>query len=472
MIKYILKSHGYFKSALLVGAVFFAAFVVQSVVLVDEAHACGSCEAFVRAWDDQIWQEAEDEFDEKLDAEFKALQRFIVHQMWEQSILPVMMLSAEQLTAFAIQQAMAIGMFIDAESQMDAQRMLQEIRAQAHKDYHPTEGMCVFGSLMKGIATTERKGEILAVVMAQKSQDRQLGQENTSGMYGHDLDQEVRIIQFRERFCKEKDRGSSLIKDAGSSLLYACWESTDWADASFDVEARGRIDKDIDYFSLVDSPWSMKLDFTNNTMMDSTATPPIDNRDEEYLMAMASNLFGHQTFPRIPTRLIENRPDRELTEMQKAYLDMRSIVAKRSVAENSLYAIASMKAQGHRVEPPGGPPTVPQSSRVYMEHILKELGVPVAEIVPMLGEDPSYYAQMEILTKKLYQNPDFYTNLYDKPANVARKTVSMQAIKLMQKFDMLKSSLRGEATMSILLELAVIELQREIEDQIQAITGQ
>ena len=101
-----------------------------------------------------------------------------------------------------------------------------------------------------------------------------------------------------------------------------------------------------------------------------------------------------------------------------------------------------------------------------MEHILTELGVPATEALDMLGENPSYYAQMEILTKKIYQNPDFYTNLYDTPANVERKTVALQAIKLIQKFDMLKSYLRGEATVSVLLELAVVNLQNEIEDQI------
>ena len=73
---------------------------------------------------------------------------------------------------------------------------------------------------------------------------------------------------------------------------------------------------------------------------------------------------------------------------------------------------------------------------------------------------------MEVLTKKIYQNPDFYTNLYDKPANVERKGVALQAIGLMQKFDLFKSYLRNEASLSILLELAVMDLQEEVENEI------
>ena len=432
---------------------------------------CDFCQAAARRMDSSVWEEAEEEFDELIDQEFKNLQRFITHQMWEQSILPLLMLGAEQLTVIAMQQVMAIGMFIDAESQMDAQLLLQEIQARAHKDYHPSVGMCEFGSLMKSIAATERKGEVISVVLSQRSQDRQLGQTDSSGMYGFDLDFEGRIHSFRNNFCNEKDWGNAFEKNKGSVLKYACSSRMDWSDSGFDAEERARINKDIDYFTLFESPDTMKLDFTNNDIEDSSATPPVDNRDELHLFAMASNLFAHETFPRIPARLIENRPERDINEMQMAYMDMRSIVAKRSVAEHSFHAIAAMKAEGNRVEPSGGGPSEPANARLYMEHVLKELGVPDTEILDMLGENPSYHAQMDILTKKLYQNPDFYTNLYDKPANVKRKAAAMQGIKLMQKFDILKSALRSEASMSILLELAVMDLQREIEDQIQSVAS-
>lgn len=428
---------------------------------------CFLCVVAVAAVDGTDWKEAENEFDAKLNEEFQDLESFIVHEMWEQSILPAMMLAAEQFTVVAMQQVMAIGMFIDAESQMDAQRLLQEIRARASKDYHPSVGMCEFGSVMKSIATTERRGEVTAVILAQRSQDRQLGQENTSGTYGHDLDHDIRIMHFKSLFCNEKDRGSALAS--------AC-SAVAWTDVNFDAQARVRMNKDIDYFSLVDSPWTLKLDFTNGDIIDEAPTldPEIHNEDEEHLLAMASNLYAHNTFPRIPARLLVNKTDEALTTMQRAYMDMRSLVAKRSVAENSFYAISAMKAEGNRLAPPAGAPigapdSFPMSARIYMESILTELGVPAADVLELLGDNPSYYAQMEVLTKKLYQNPDFYTNLYDKPANVERKTVALQAIKLMQKFDVLKSSLRNEASTSILLELAVMDLQGEIEDQIQAV---
>ncbi len=444
---------------------------------------CFLCRPALEAAESFIWEEARDEFDAELDAQFRRLERFIVHTMWEQSILPAMMLAAEQFTAVALQQAMAIGMFIDAENQLAAQRMLQEIQAQAHKDYQPSVGLCEFGSVMKSLAASERLGEVTATVLSQRSQDRQLGQVDTLGAYGHELDKGGRIMQFKSLFCDPSDR-DAVLRDAGDGLEAVC-HTLHSSNFNNVVE---RLNKDIDYFTLFDGSNNLSIDFTNNSIVSEESLGPpgegdIHNEDEEHIFAMAAHLYGYDNFARIPAKLIRNDPDKPLSSAQKAYLDMRSIVAKRSVAENSFYAIAGMKTQGiqiPRLDSSGNPVADvngrdimdPMSSRIYMESILEQLGVPDTESVSILGESPSYYTQMEILTKKIYQNPNFYTNLYDKPANVKRKTVAMQAIKLMQKFDMLKSFLRGEASVSILLELAIVELQGEVEDQIMAIGGE
>ncbi len=95
---------------------------------------------------------------------------------------------------------------------------------------------------------------------------------------------------------------------------------------------------------------------------------------------------------------------------------------------------------------------------MYLGAILVELGIPEEEIAEYLGDPanepeayPSYYAQLELLAKKIYQNPDFYANLYDKPANVARKSVALKAIDLMLDRAIYESQLRQEMSMSVLL---------------------
>ena len=66
---------------------------------------------------------------------------------------------------------------------------------------------------------------------------------------------------------------------------------------------------------------------------------------------------------------------------------------------------------------------------------------------------------MEVLTKMIYQNPNFYTELLDKPANVALKEVALQAADLMQKRDTYRSLLRSEAIIATMLETALMEEQ-------------
>ena len=82
--------------------------------------------------------------------------------------------------------------------------------------------------------------------------------------------------------------------------------------------------------------------------------------------------------------------------------------------------------------------------------------------------EPSYYAQMEILTKKLYQNPNFYANLMDKPTNVKRTLTAMKGVELMQNRDIFESLQRQEMLMSLLLELDVRAEQSEVEREIES----
>lgn len=373
---------------------------------------------------------------------------WIVNTLWANNILPAMMMMADQLSAVAMHQTAIIGTFFDAKQQLETQRTLQKIRARAHKDYHPSTGMCEFGSTVKSLAASERKSELAAHVMAQRFQDRMLGNANTSAVKGPGNDKASRLKQFAEKFCDPMD--------FDGALKTLCTHG-----GGVGGTKPQRLNKDIDFLRTVMDPWTLNVDFSDNKATD----------EEEEILALADNLYGHEVFERISAASLkpEGSQDAELPDSLESYMDARAALAKLSVAENSFNAITSMKAAGEK------------GSRDYLEAIMKELGIDDAnpadlpDMKRLLGFDgnendnpeigPSYYAQMEVLTKKIYQNPDFYTNLYDKPANVDRKMVAMQAIGLMQKFDMYKSQLRKEASLSVLLELAVDDLQKEMEEK-------
>ncbi len=357
---------------------------------------------------------------------------------WQQYMLPMFVQAGNQVAASGTQQVMAIGQFFDAREQMERQRTLQVLHAKANRDYHPSKGMCEFGTRMKSLAATERKGELSSLLLSERSLDRLLGNKDTGVAWGERGDVTIRLANFRTKFCDQFDNNNS--------LALVCPTTAYTANPNIpSVAVKDRFNKDIDYQRTLDNPLTIGVDFTDF----GPAT-----EGEEEIMALQNNLYGYNGFNRADYKKLRNGAN--LNDLQKAYLDMRSVVAKTKVAENSFNALVALKGEG----------TV--GSKEFLEAYLYELGMDPFETNEFLGQNPSYHAQMEILTKTAYQSPLFYTNLYDKEANVQRKGVAMQAIGLIQKFDLLKSNLRTEASLSILLELAVEQLQQQVEDNIRA----
>ncbi len=354
---------------------------------------------------------------------------------WEQNMLPTFMHMGTQLSSVGMLQVMTIGKFMDAKEQLETQRLLQELHARANKDYHPSVGMCEFGTRITSLSASERKGETNALILNERSTDRFMGHVDTAAQSGVKGDVSVRLGRFQSQFCDTFDNGNG--------LYFMCPDLR----APQPGAVKNRFNKDIDYQRTIQNPWTIELDLT-------AGGNPSEN-DEE-VVAMANNLYGFDSFERIDSADLQNNPNDDVSNAQQAYLNFRAAVAKTKVAENSFNALMAMKGEGTA------------GSRAFIAAYLEELGIPAAEIDLFLGVNPSYNAQMEILTKKAYQSPLFYTNLYDKPANVERKGVAMQAIGLIQKFDLLKSYLRTESSLSVLLELSVEKLQTEVEDNIRA----
>ncbi|MCF8495689.1 MAG: hypothetical protein K9G62_03370 [Alphaproteobacteria bacterium] len=398
---------------------------------------CCKCEKAVEKTEKKQWEDTLEKINKHIETEFTALKIWWAQLFLEDNILPALMMMSDQLTAVGMEQMFAIGTFVDAKFQMETQQVMQEMNARTHKDYHPSMGMCVMGTQVKSLAASERKGEIGAFFMSQRVQDRNLGNQSSSASAGEDMDKAGRLEHFRQKFCEPKDNNDGLgnLCSGGIKKLR---------------------NADLDYVRMVELPWTLDADFTDNQK----------TNEEEALMALQSNLFSHTVF-KLPTGdSLASVPGEEVTPLQRRYQDARSIAAKRSVAQNSFGAIVSMKTEG-----------APEA-REYLIKVIQDLGLSQQEAELLSGKaqfegkqpnwkkiSPSYYAQMEVLTKKIYQNPDFYTNLYDKPANVDRKGVALQAINLMQKFDFLKSLLRSEASWSVLLELGLMDVQEEIETE-------
>jgi hypothetical protein len=387
---------------------------------------------------DQLVEQQNQQLEQTIYDEFQKHQTWLINDFFFDYIQPAMMKMTGQLSTTGMNQVAAIGAIMDAKHQLEVQRLLQDLSAQAHKDYQPSHEMCVIGTAARGLSSASRNVQNNAFLMAQRSIDRQLGHVNTSAAEGSAEDRENRVAQFKRLYCDVSDNNNGLgtmCKDAAGTPQSG---------------PPGRINKDVDYARTIGNAMTLAVDFSDAVM----------SAEDEDFLALSSNLFAHEVFGRLTDPIIG------VLGNQDEYLTARSVVAKRSVIENSFYNIAAMKSAGTAITDATGPAP---ATGDYAAFVLQQLGVPAQEAQLMVGDRPSYYALLEILAQKIYQDPDFFTNLYDKPANVARKDVAMQAIDLVVDRDIFKSELRTEAMMALWLEMEVLDWQKGVQNRLNSL---
>ncbi|PCJ99022.1 MAG: hypothetical protein COA45_06140 [Zetaproteobacteria bacterium] len=360
-------------------------------------------------------------------------QNWIVEDFFEDFWLRALAELTNFLSTFGMYQVEMVGAFFDAKNQLETRRLFFELQAEAHKDYHPSDDFCWFGTSARSLASSDSRVNLNMLAMSEISLSRQLGFRNTVAASGADDDKNSRWQRFVDTYCDPRDNSWESI---GTGLDFACDIDGLGAGVATGAVDRARINRDVDYTRLVDAPRTLDVDFSNVVI----------SEDEEDVLSMAANLYSNN----VPSRAF-SRATITTTSAKKVYMDLRSVVAKRNVAESSFNAIVALKASGTNGD--AGAATQPDVGK-FMASIVKDLmpaGTPDDEIYAILGENPSYYAQLEVLSKKIYQNPDFFANLYDTPANVKRKSVAMKAISLMLDRALYESELRQEMILSVML---------------------
>lgn len=369
--------------------------------------------------------------------QFYYQQRWFMHDFWYSHVLPAMMQMTESLTTTAEMQVMSFGVILDAKENLERERLLQEKVAEAHSDYFPDLGMCTIGTAAQSLASSDRIAEITSVSLTKRMIDRQLNINNSASVNGNSTDSKARIGQLKTRFCDPNANGKN-------------WSNFCTAPTP------GNINRDINYAATIGVRRTLNLNLTNNSL---------EAPDDENVLAMVNNLYGYKTFEIAPVPTTPMNADNGWKSGETvSYLDRRAVVAKRSVAQNSFNAIVGMKASGSAASANAGN---------YLYEIFRQLGATSdPEARQLLGSNPSYYALLEVVSQKIYQDPDFYTNLYDKPTNVLRKKVAMQAINLMLDRDIYKSELRMENLLAVLLETEMIRYQTELSSRLNLLSDQ
>jgi len=360
-------------------------------------------------------------------------EEWIVEDFFERFWVKGLAELTEFLGAFGMYQVEMAGALLDAKQQVKTTRLYFKLQAEAHKDYHPSDDFCWFGTNSRGLASSEGRADLNRLALSQKSIQRQLGYSGSSSADTRVGDKKSRWDHFVEAYCDPKDNGWDA---PGTGLDLACDHDGVGGLSTTGAVDRSRVNLDIDYTRLIEEPRTLEVNFSDPTISDN----------EEDVLAMAANLYADTVLSRELTRTKME----SLTNARSLFLDLRSVVAKRNVAESVFNSIVAMKSAGTGSTDPADLP----DTGSYMAALVRELmptGATDDEVIAILGANPSYYAQLEFLGKKIYQNPDFFANLYDKPANVKRKSVAMKGVELMLDRALFESELRQEMVLSILL---------------------
>ncbi|MEM8833651.1 MAG: hypothetical protein AAGB32_03815, partial [Pseudomonadota bacterium] len=387
-------------------------------------------------------------------------------------------LMTNQLHTTMIQQMQVIGSFLDAKHQLETQRLFQEMTADAHKKYHPSEQMCKIGTFTRNLGESERRAHLTQRAMASSIIDREMktGDPSTITIGSDDR---TRMLSYLQSFCDPSDNSGQMevicqdsaasvnaagLRAAASAARFQANQAAqtastnpstanntaaDTADAlatQAEEEATAAENAiadlrnaDINFTETI----SMPLTFDLN-LLDGETTA-----DETSLFAFLDQIFMHRSMPWI------SEAKTKLASFIDPYLEMRSLMAMRSVAQNSFSYIISEKTAG--TDNPD------DSIAPFLRSMMVEMGINIDEINQMIGENPSYYAQMEFLTRKIYYHPEFVSNLYDKPANVKRIAAALTAIKSMQNWQISQALKRREMLFSILLEIQLRDKQNDME---------
>lgn len=366
---------------------------------------------------------------QSVDTGFDNHRTWFVTVFWEENLLPALTRFASQMTATGIFQVQMIGAMLDAKHQLETQRVFQVMAAKAHKDYQPSEAVCTFATMARGLSASERLSDLAHVGLADFMSQRQTLSAGATSIDSEDSDKRTRIQIYRTTHCEPADNGNGLAS--------FCPNPGDPARRNIDV----------DFVRNIESRLTLDINLDEN----APATP-----DTVDVIAFLSYVFSNVIAPRIPPGLFGSEQGIRLS-VAEVYLKLRAIFAKRSVAQNSLAALIALRAPGDDEWAP------------YAKANLRNLGMSDEQIQTRLGDNPSVLASLH-LTSNIVDDPSTATKFMDTKANVARMALGVNVGILRVDRYYLESLLRGEVILAVLLETMLQKEQEKITADIESIS--
>lgn len=366
---------------------------------------------------------------------------------WEGMVLPQLRIMTQEISTLNLNFPAAIGGFLDGQTLQEATLRMQKLSAESARRQIPAVSMCQFATLTKSLNATETARLETTRAVARIDMKRNTLNSELLGAESPYDDINVRFDQFSRKYCMDV-AGST---DFGGVLKDVCNGVAGTGNFTQDRKKN----RDIDFAQMLGTP------STISASMYPGYGPQESLSQFEDIFALSKNLYGTNTNMRMSVEELKPKADDEKDYLKYKLLDQRNFLAKRSVAQNSFAHYIGLKSATDKAD------GTELAVKPQLEGLLNALGIDnsannqINDYFNKAGNgltesSPSYWAQMEVLTKKAYQNPNFFANLYDNPHNVRRQQTAMKAIELMQERDIHETALRTEMLLSLWLDTELI----------------
>lgn len=346
--------------------------------------------------------------------EIKKHETWLLDDFWMKQLKPEIEKATDDIRNALTHSSTSQSSIVDAQSSASTLLSRQELVADTVRDASSSESLCRLQSLSRSLGAADAWVNYKHLELAQKSIDRETTKAGQSSAEGSTQDMLDRYTKFKGKFCDIK---------AYAEGFSFCSQAADYL-----------TNLDIDYTRLVD---------TKSTITEA---------EDEAVVPMMNNLFSSRTFN--PVKFSATGDN---TNSQDVLMEQRALIAKRSVAENTFQAIVARRSEN---KGSGGNIS---ASMENIKALLKTMGITDdSEVVNYLTKNPSYNAQMEVLTKRAYQDEGFYKNLMDNPTNLSRQYAAMQSFGLMQQRDIYDSIQRSEVLLSLIVEMELEKYQDRV----------
>lgn len=350
---------------------------------------------------------------------------FLFGPYWSNYVQPGLQRYLSKIVQTDIKQTGVQGSFLQAQTHNRALSALQEGAAAAGVTYAPSEALCRYGTLTQSLAADDIGTRTAQIAIARGGMKRDIGTRGTSSAAGNAEDVKMRMEEYIMETCGKNPED-----------LEMCGKNPQ---RRFPNVARDtRTHADVNYTRTIEGNSTIEADYVDKAV-GGDITPA-----EHSVRLLSYNLYGN--------KLISGRPtekEMKTSAGQNKFLMNRSVSSARSVAQNSFAAIAGMKSRGNG------------KNNEFLKALLIQMGIDPDKSKGYLSDQPSYYAQMDVLTKKLYQEPSFYVSLMEGKTNVARQSSAMEGIEVMQDRDIYNSMRRSEMLLAILVQL---QSRKKLED--------